>query len=301
MTDLTLIFAAFNDQPTLRQMLAALAGQGCRFPIIIVDDCSVDDTGEMVAEISATTDLAVTYLRNERNMGPGPTRNSGVHHCQTKYFAFLDADDFIKPHYVHYLSQIVTYDFDVAIIKYDISRNRRVHYTGHMHRVDSLVLNQFWDAPSPLIEDREEIWGFCGMIAFPWNKIYSRAFYNRIGAAFPDRRLHEDILPHWQVLLYAEALFFDYAIPSLLTHFEIADGTRATNAKSHSRLEAYADLVDVLSQVQNLPSKVPFESFVDFVSDLDDWIMKEIRDEDQIPVALQRLRLDLLTRLKIRL
>ncbi len=60
--------------------------------MVIVDDCSRDDTGAIAAEF-ARRDARVRFVRNEANRGPGPTRNEALRRARGRWVAFLDADD----------------------------------------------------------------------------------------------------------------------------------------------------------------------------------------------------------------
>jgi glycosyltransferase involved in cell wall biosynthesis len=60
--------------------------------LIIVDDASGDDTGEVVRSIAATDDR-VRLLTNPRNLGLPASRNVGLRHATGEYVGFLDDDD----------------------------------------------------------------------------------------------------------------------------------------------------------------------------------------------------------------
>jgi glycosyltransferase involved in cell wall biosynthesis len=63
--------------------------------LIIVDDCSTDETREVV---SALSDLRVTYLRLEENAGGSGARNRGIAIAKGEFIAFQDDDDEWLPH-----------------------------------------------------------------------------------------------------------------------------------------------------------------------------------------------------------
>lgn len=58
--------------------------------IIVVDDCSPDDTKSAVLSIG---DPRIRYLRHERNKGLPSGRNTGIAAARGQYIAFLDDDD----------------------------------------------------------------------------------------------------------------------------------------------------------------------------------------------------------------
>ena len=63
------------------------------FELIVVDDCSTDESGEIL-EYYRAQDERVRLFSTARNGGPGAARNIGLKHSRGSYIAFLDADDF---------------------------------------------------------------------------------------------------------------------------------------------------------------------------------------------------------------
>jgi teichuronic acid biosynthesis glycosyltransferase TuaG len=60
--------------------------------MVVVDDRSPDRSLDIAHE-AAGDDSRVKILSNDRNLGPGPTRNRSIESARGKYIAFLDADD----------------------------------------------------------------------------------------------------------------------------------------------------------------------------------------------------------------
>lgn len=85
----SVIIPAYNAARTLARTLASAQAQ-TRPPdeIIVVDDGSTDDTGQLVSE----TFPQVRYHRHD-NCGPSASRNVGATLATGNLFAFLDSDD----------------------------------------------------------------------------------------------------------------------------------------------------------------------------------------------------------------
>lgn len=64
--------------------------------MIIVDDCSNDDTEKVVAEFQKS-DSRIRYLRNDLNQGAALTRNKALREAKGRWIAFLDSDDLWLP------------------------------------------------------------------------------------------------------------------------------------------------------------------------------------------------------------
>lgn len=91
----SVVIPAYNASNTIQQAIATARAQTLRpIQIVIVDDCSKDDTVQR-AEAVAGPDLLV--VRSPQNGGGGAARNRGIDHATGDVVAFLDADDLWAP------------------------------------------------------------------------------------------------------------------------------------------------------------------------------------------------------------
>ena len=94
-TKVTTIVPAYNAAEYINRAVDSVLAQDDYNLVIVVDDCSTDDTAEKLAVYA--DDPRVTVVRAEQNNGVAAARNRGLALCETEYVAFLDADDFWKP------------------------------------------------------------------------------------------------------------------------------------------------------------------------------------------------------------
>lgn len=89
MTTVSAIVPTFNRAPTLGRALASVFAQ-TRAPdeVIVVDDGSTDDTGEVLKRFPQAR-----VLRLAQNRGAAAARNEGIRQARGEYLAFLDSDD----------------------------------------------------------------------------------------------------------------------------------------------------------------------------------------------------------------
>jgi len=73
-----------------RAIESVLAQTYENWELIIVDDCSIDNTYEIAASYK---DPRIRILRHEQNMGVGPSRNDALSASTGQWMAGLDADD----------------------------------------------------------------------------------------------------------------------------------------------------------------------------------------------------------------
>lgn len=64
--------------------------------LIIVDDCSGDDTVQRVSELREQ-DSRILLIQNEKNSGAAVTRNKALLAAKGRWIAFLDSDDLWEP------------------------------------------------------------------------------------------------------------------------------------------------------------------------------------------------------------
>ena len=90
----SVIIPTYNRKHTLKRCLDSVLKQTYRnYEIIIVDDCSIDGTMEFLnREYGDIVGNSIIYIRNEKNMGAGASRNRGISHANGEFIAFQDSD-----------------------------------------------------------------------------------------------------------------------------------------------------------------------------------------------------------------
>ena len=91
----SVIMPSYNTAKFIKETIESVLNQTYQnFEIIIVDDCSTDNTDEVVAEIK---DERIKYIKNEKNSGAAISRNRALREAKGKWIAFLDSDDVWLP------------------------------------------------------------------------------------------------------------------------------------------------------------------------------------------------------------
>ena len=87
----SIIMPSYNTAEYIGQTIdSVLAQTYTDWELIIVDDCSQDNTDAVVA---CYTDPRICYLKNDVNSGAAVSRNRGLREAKGRYIAFLDSDD----------------------------------------------------------------------------------------------------------------------------------------------------------------------------------------------------------------
>ena len=93
----SIITPAFNAANYVEATIAAVQAQTHgHWEMLVVDDCSSDNTVEIV-ERAAALDPRVRLIRQRRNGGPAAARNSALEAATGRWVAFLDSDDLWLP------------------------------------------------------------------------------------------------------------------------------------------------------------------------------------------------------------
>lgn len=92
----SIIMPSWNTANFIAESIQCVIDQTYKnWELLIVDDCSTDNTDEVVKPFLA--DKRVRYLKNEKNSGAALTRNRAMREAQGEWIAFLDSDDLWTP------------------------------------------------------------------------------------------------------------------------------------------------------------------------------------------------------------
>ena len=93
----SVIMATRNRESLLPEAVDSILKQTFQdFEIIIVDDCSSDNTPEVIRRLEEK-DSRVHSVRSDQNIGPGAARNLGVKRASGDFIAIMDDDDLSLP------------------------------------------------------------------------------------------------------------------------------------------------------------------------------------------------------------
>ena len=85
----------YNVSPWVREAVESVLRQTYSdFKLLVIDDCSTDDTGAVVRSI---TDPRIQVVQNDSNLGLAGNLNRGLSLIDTEYVARMDGDDIAEP------------------------------------------------------------------------------------------------------------------------------------------------------------------------------------------------------------
>ena len=90
---IAVLMAAYNGQKYIEEQVYSILSQTySNIELIILDDCSTDNTYQILEKIAAS-DSRVTIFRNKKRKGVNRTFEKLLRHAKTTFFCFSDQDD----------------------------------------------------------------------------------------------------------------------------------------------------------------------------------------------------------------
>lgn len=127
----TFIVTSFNYAKYITKTLESIKAQTYKnFEIIVVDDCSSDNSVQKVEDfISENQDLRITLIKQEENKGQLASMLRGLKEAKGQFVSFIDSDDILFPEYtsahikVHLQTSVAFTSCQVA----EIGENDEIH------------------------------------------------------------------------------------------------------------------------------------------------------------------------------
>lgn len=178
-----------------RCLSSALAQTWDDLEIILVNDCTPDDSVQIIQQVLSTSSRKeiVTVLEHSLTQGPSAGRNTGIRKASGDYVFFLDSDDFLPPNGIELLAK-ATLDnpVDFVVGNYEV--------TGNSRWSPPLSLN------TGLLDSNERIMSTYAKgqwYVMVWNKLIKRAFIYQENLFFQEGIVHEDDL--WSFMMASKA------------------------------------------------------------------------------------------------
>ncbi len=93
---LTAVLLTYNHEKTIAKALDSLLEQKTNFDfdIFVLEDCSTDRTADICRAYKERYPEKIKLFLNEKNLGPTENFKQGLLQTKSKYFAFLEGDDY---------------------------------------------------------------------------------------------------------------------------------------------------------------------------------------------------------------
>ena len=138
LTKLSIVIPAFNEARTIHRILNRVRDvtlvEGIRKELIIVNDCSTDDTeGAILRYQTANPELDLQYHRHPENRGKGAALHTGIARATGEYLIIQDADLEYDPREYNELLQPVLDGFADVVYgsRFQGSKAHRILFFWH--------------------------------------------------------------------------------------------------------------------------------------------------------------------------
>ena len=109
MCKFTIITPQYNSFHLMDEYFKSLENQTFKdFEVIIVDDCSTDDSYYKLVEYAEKSKLNIRIFRTENNSGPGNARNVGLDNVKGDWITFIDNDDWVVDNFLEEIDLIIS-------------------------------------------------------------------------------------------------------------------------------------------------------------------------------------------------
>lgn len=152
----SVIMPSWNTGRFIAQSIESVINQTYEnWELIIVDDCSTDNTEEVVKGFN---DSRIKYFKNEKNSGAALTRNRALRQAQGEWIAFLDSDDLWAPEKLERMLSFMT------------ENNYAFAYHEYV-KIDeeSKPLNIYVSGPKVVTERKMYNYGYPGCLTFMYS------------------------------------------------------------------------------------------------------------------------------------
>lgn len=118
------------------------------FEVLIIDDCSTDNSYEKLLEYQKNSKLNLKIFKNKKNTGPGLARNIGIEEARGEYLTFMDNDDWVEFDLLEEINKILlSKQYDCIIYDYYLDFKEKIvpscsvygNYNGEMKKHDAIT------------------------------------------------------------------------------------------------------------------------------------------------------------------
>lgn len=178
---LSIIIPCYNSYSKLQFGLRRIEAQNHHeLELIVVDDCSKDDSYVRLQEFAKNCVLNLKIFKNEENSGPGITRNNGLKFASGEYVTFMDSDDYFADNFFSTIQPLLNLKNECIIFDFIIK-------DGSEETPRSTIINR--EKGGNISPDRAMLFSR----GAPWGKIYLKSIIDEQHIQFLAMKQNEDM------------------------------------------------------------------------------------------------------------
>ena len=267
--DISAVIPLYNAKDYVKLTVDSILSQTHKnIEVLIVDDCSTDDSLELCRELYGN-DERVRIIQQPRNMGPGAARNTGIRSAAGEYVVLVDSDDELLPsalaenfaavrkfsadivHNTHFLLPLPDENGDIPLQLID-DGVKYFPLSSNVAGDDYTEVTLLSDDLASRLEDwkkRRINWSVC-------SKMFRRKFLIDNGICFSDMKLAEDMVFCFECLFKAK----NYVIvPGGYYVYRIISSSLSRGKKSSAGIiTALKSQIGAVSTMSRVLHDIPF-------------------------------------------
>lgn len=186
---ISIVMPVYNSEDDIHLAIDSIINQTFRaWELLVVDDCSVDNTREIVREYEKK-DSRIRLISQEENSGPGQAKNRGMKEARGNYITFCDGDDWLEKDAYEKMLAVGTTNVDIIMAGF----YRDVCDTEGKLLETSLVCSEQFECKDKMelilrIPDIDEK----RLFSYAVNKLYRAEIIKKYNVQFSNKKFGED-------------------------------------------------------------------------------------------------------------
>lgn len=251
---LSIVIPAFNAEQYLEHCIDSIVRQkayqkcnGKLFEIIVVDDCSKDNTYAVATKYKQSHDISnMQIIRHESNKQQGAARNTGIHAAQGKYLWFVDVDDYLEENILDVVfnavweTELDVFQFNALAESLDGKKHGEAWFektVGPMSGLEYLTYEA-----SVHYENR---------IRATWSKWFRKDFLIQNNLFYEEHVYWEDVVHTLKCIYYAQSFVYMPVVGYIYVQTPNSDMRGKQNGKKYSdTIKFCVDSIEFMTTVQ---------------------------------------------------
>ena len=204
---ISIVIPTYNDEKFIETCIDSVLAQTFKnFEVLVIDDCSTDNTLEILKKYK---DSRLKIYHRSRNLGESASRNFGMDLAQGKYIYFMDHDDAILENALEtYIIAAEETKADVIYMNsFFVASDPYFTYPGNID-----ATKYFAPDPKPricaqdIIDRLQNEYIDFGLRCEPWIKFFRREFLYSNQIYFPMMYSSGDVMQNFAVLCLSKKI-----------------------------------------------------------------------------------------------
>lgn len=282
MLKVSIIIPAYNAAKFIQRcLLSAISQTYENIEYVLVDDCSDDNTVELIKHVFSKSKRyeSLVLIEHKKNKGVAVARNTGLQNSSGDYIYFLDSDDELPEDAIESLILLNENQMaDVIIGDFEVTGASRLKF-------GKLKLSE------GLIKKNEFI--FSSFLQMQWpdmtcNKLEKRKFLLKNGMKFKEGIVHEDALWGFELAMNAQSMIVSHK-KTYTYHIQPISITRCKNERNFvSLLIVFSTIVSYIVEKELYKKNLPL---LDYISNFRIYFYKELI-KSEMPISYINEKID---------